>query len=205
VDVGITTNGTRLLPRLVALARAGLHRLHVSLMVEPLIEAGSGSGTWGVPPWLREICTICAERGIALRFNLPVPVDHFRAASRFMREMRTHAVDFKVFSMLPEGDCRNTIFPTDRLQEIVDEENRERALLDISARVLLRHHRVPAGLRCGTCADRDGCREQSHSLRVGSNLVLRPCLAARRWDVAIDDSQDLFDQMEQAALLALDY
>jgi hypothetical protein len=205
VDVGITTNGTRILSKLVDLAKAGLCRLHVSLMVEPLIEAGSGSGTWGVPPWLQEICTICRQNWVGLRLNLPVSVDHFQAASLFMREMRIYAVDFKVFSLLPEGDCRNAIFPADRLQEIVDEENRERALLDISSRVLLRHHRVPVGLRCGTCSARDQCKEQSHSLRVGSDRILRPCLATRRWDAAIDDSQDLVEQMERAALLALDY
>jgi hypothetical protein len=46
--------------------------------------------------------------------------------------------------------------------------------------------------------------EQSHSLRLGADLVLRPCLATRHWDAPLRASA-INESVTEAALLALDY
>jgi molybdenum cofactor biosynthesis enzyme MoaA len=204
-DVGITTNGVYLSSKITELASVGLNRLHVSLMVEPLQDAGTSPGEWGIPKWVERICEICASKGIALRFNLPVPRNHFHNASEFMARMRSHAAQLKVFSMLPEGACREEEFPIEFLRDIVNRENSERVTLGLDTRVELRDYRPPVGIRCRCCPDYGACKEQSHSLRVGSDKVLRPCLATRQWDISLGNLENLAEHIESATLFALDY
>jgi GTP 3',8-cyclase len=200
-DVGVTTNGTYLPQRLNALTEAGLHRLHVSLQTEPLEDAGTG-GHWGIPAWLMPTVERAAADTFRLRLNLPVPAGALATAERFLRLLTAQGVDVKVFSVLPEGDLRAEVYPLAALRAVVNRVNA--AQRSSSGRVLMRGFRAPSGLRCTTCADIDRCREQSHSLRLGADLVLRPCLATRAWDstLVIDD---LDASIRQAALLALDY
>ncbi len=51
-DVGITTNGTYLAPKLASLISAGLSRIHVSLQAEALCSNPSAE-QWSIPGWLR--------------------------------------------------------------------------------------------------------------------------------------------------------
>lgn len=204
-DVGVTTNGTYLPVRLDGLIEAGLHRLHVSLQTEPLEEAGA-NGEWGIPEWLLPTVERAATGAFSVRFNLPVPANCLPPAERFLGLLTARGVDVKVFSVLPEGDVKaDGKYPLGELEAIVERVNAANADLDgTRGTVFIRGFRPPAGLRCGSCPDRDRCMEQSHSLRLGADLELRPCLATRRWDSHLDGA-DLDGSITEAALLSLDY
>jgi GTP 3',8-cyclase len=202
-DVGVTTNGTYLPVRLDGLVAGGLTRLHVSLQTEPLIDAGK-PGEWGIPPWLMP--TVERARGGAfnLRLNLPVPADTLGEAEAFLHLLTAQGVDVKVFSVLPEGELREGAYPLEKLEAIVERVNGAQAATPGTGSVLLRGFRPPEGIRCTSCVDRDRCKEQSHSLRLGSDLTLRPCLATRAWDSRLDE-RDLGGSIREAALFSLDY
>jgi GTP 3',8-cyclase len=201
-DVGVTTNGVYLPVRIDSLLAAGLHRMHVSLQTESLIAAGTRDH-WGIPPWLAPTVRLASEERFRLRVNLPCPADTLEQAERFLYEVTTVGIDVKVFSVLPEGEVRDAPYPLADLEALVDRVNAD-AKGTGRGSVLLRGYRPPAGLRCGTCLDRDRCMEQSHSLRLGADLALRPCLATRYWDSPLQmDAPD--ESVREAALLALDY
>jgi GTP 3',8-cyclase len=204
-DVGVTTNGTFLPKRLDALVASGLHRLHVSLQTEPLHEAGT-DGEWGIPDWLLPTVERAAEGSFIVRFNLPVPADSLTKADSFLGLLTGKGIDVKVFSVLPEGDERDSDYPISELEAIVDSVNmRNSRIADrVTGHVYLRGFRPPTGLRCAQCRDISRCKEQSHSLRLGADLQLRPCLATRDWDSHLEGS-DIEESIRTAALLALDY
>ena len=56
-----------------------------------------------------------------------------------------------------------------------------------------------------TCEAYAGCKEQSRSLRLGADRVLRPCLASRKWDIAFVHPDSLGQNLSEAALLSIDY
>ena len=202
-DVGITTNGVLLLKRVDDVVAAGIVRIHLSLQVEPLREAGRRGG-WGVPPWLGPILDQAAEGRFILRLNLPVPADELGQARDFMRELSHYGCDLKVFSILPDAETPAAAYPVKLLAEVVECENQLRAEAGTRGRIQLRGYRAPTGIRCVTCQDYDKCKEQSHSLRLGSDRVLRPCLATRAWDMPLEED-DLLGRITEAALLSLDY
>jgi cyclic pyranopterin phosphate synthase len=202
-DVGITTNGTHLNLRLNELISAGLYRLHISLQQEALVEAGSAS-QWGVPAWLEQALDCAADNLFILRLNMPVMSDYIETAKFFLQEIAPYGCDVKVFSILPEADQTTSIDSVDDLLLMVDEENKRRISAGQKGKIHLRGYRPPTGIRCGTCADRDRCMEQSHSLRLGADRILRPCLASRAWDSFLLQN-DMYRQLEKAAFLALDY
>jgi len=203
-DVGVTTNGTHVLRRRNDLAKSGLTRMHLSLMEEPLRDAGV-PGTWGVPAWLEDIITFTNLEGIALRLNLPVPQNELRSAAQFLETMRAYQCDLKVFALLPSGTSTESQYPLRALQAVVEKENRGRAQVGLTSRVIVRDYLRPSGIRCSECGDRDSCKEASRSLRLGADGVLRPCLATRTWDARVIADRPLEAQLEDAALLALDY
>lgn len=203
-DVGVTTNGTYLPVRLGSLLDAGLHRLHVSLQTEPLEQAGSG-GEWGIPDWLMPTVKQAESGQFGVRFNLPVPADCLPKAEPFLVLLTARGINVKVFSVLPEGDFRDDDYPLAELEAIVARVNDFNAAIGGSTgTVFIRGFRPPVGLRCGRCPDVSRCKEQSHSLRLGADLQLRPCLATRGWD-SILSTGDPRSSIEEAALLALDY
>jgi GTP 3',8-cyclase len=204
LDVGVTTNGTFLPRRLDALVDAGLHRLHVSLQSESLRAAGKG-GEWGIPSWLHPTVEKSQASGLGVRFNLPVPAGSFPQAERFLHLLTSHRIDVKVFSVLPEGLAREETYPLELLEDLVDRVNaHNRGVAQERGVVLIRGYRPPSGIRCTTCADKDNCKEQSHSLRLGADLRLRPCLATRAWDS--DLPVDGIDAaVREAAMFSLDY
>jgi len=199
VDVGITTNGTFLEAHLASLVAAGVSRVHVSLQTESLILAGDGEN-WGVPDWLAPTLERAAQGAFSLRLNLPVPANDLVRAERFLDELRC---DIKAFSILPEGEAKEDTYPSDALAALVARVNSRRAEQMLPGQVFVRGYRPPAGIRCPSCANRTRCKEQSHSLRLGADLVLRPCLATRDWDIPFEEPVDV--ALESAALLALDY
>lgn len=202
-DVGVTTNGTMLNHRLDGMLAAGISRIHVSLQTESLIEAGSKE-EWGIPDWLAPTLEAANQGHYALRLNLPVPADCLAMANGFLDLMMGVNADLKVFSVLPEGNTRLEPYPLDALQQMTDQANARREAAGVTTRVLLRGFRPPSGIRCPTCSERHRCKEQSHSLRLGADLILRPCLASREWDALLDTAQRE-SSISQAALLALDY
>jgi len=201
-DVGITTNGTFLEKHLDSLVQNRLTRLHISLQVEPLEMAGK-NGVWGVPEWLISALDLAAKRAFLLRLNLPVPSNSLPKAKGFLEELAPYGCDIKTFSILPEGATRNGLYPLEELIEIVEVENRRRSEAGQIGTVQLRGYRPPTGIRCRTCPDQSRCKEQSHSLRLGADRMLRPCLATRAWDSVLEGSFE--PQIRNATLLALDY
>jgi cyclic pyranopterin phosphate synthase len=203
-DVGVTTNGTYLPQRLNGLLHSGLSRLHVSLQAESLDEAG-GDGKWGLPDWLQWTVERTQGTGVNVRFNLPVHTDRLVQAEPFLDLLTSRGIDVKVFSVLPEGQVRSEDYPLEQLEAVVDRVNtRSDAMGGAEGRAFIRGFLPPSGLRCGTCGDRSRCKEQSHSLRLGADLRLRPCLATRTWDSDFSHS-DPDSSIREAALLALDY
>jgi molybdenum cofactor biosynthesis enzyme MoaA len=206
-DVGVTTNGSLLTRRLDGLARAGLHRLHISLQRESLI-AHEADAVWRLPTWLQSVVDFCSDRGIALKLNLPVAAPDLGAAERFLHDTRVMPFGLSIFSILPESDEPAEVRQAylTRLVEIVRAEDESRGALsaDRIGKVSLRSYRKPTGMRCVSCSSVANCTEQSRSLRLGVDYMLRPCLATRDWDMPLRPDHARSD-MYDAALLALDY
>lgn len=202
-DVGVTTNGTYLPQRLDDLMAGGLARMHVSLQTEPLVEAGTAQA-WGIPPWLMPTVERAATGAFTLRLNLPVPADELGRTETFLYLLTRKGVNVKVFSVLPEGEMREDNYPLADLEALVERVNEENSAVDGAGEVLLRGFRPPTGIRCSSCPDLARCKEQSHSLRLGADLMLRPCLATRDWDIRLNMDR-LDEELTEAALLALDY
>lgn len=203
-DVGVTTNGTYLPVRLDSLVEAGLRRLHVSLQTGPLEEAGR-NGAWGIPDWLMPTVERAASGSFNLRFNLPVPAHCLSQAEDFLAQLISRGIDVKVFSVLPEGDLREEDYPVAQLERMVERLNTVSGeVTGAKGIVFIRGFRPPAGIRCSSCRAASYCKEQSHSLRLGADLRLRPCLASREWDSQLPIS-DPESSIAEAALLALDY
>lgn len=202
-DVGITTNGTLLEKKADEILSAGISRLHVSLQVEPLRDAGK-NGDWGAPAWLDSLLKRASAGSFILQLNMPVPHDEISQAEAFLRLDTLASVELKVFAVLPEGVTRAVIYPVAELGRIVDVANSYREGLGHSGRVTLRGFDAPTGVRCPQCPDRASCKEQSRSLRMGADGVLRPCLATRKWD-SETSGFDMNEKMAEAALLSIDY
>jgi len=202
-DVGVTTNGTFLQAKLPELLAGGIHRIHVSLQTESLIEAGTG-GAWGIPDFLAPTLQHAREGAFKLRLNLPVPADSLPASEAFLEALIPYGCDIQAFSILPEGETAADPFPIEELEAVVARSNGRRRERGSQARVLLRGFRPPTGIRCPTCLDHARCKEQSHSLRLGTDNILKPCLATRFWDTELDHD-DLDGSIRELALLALDY
>lgn len=201
-DVGVTTNGTYIDQKLDRLIEAGITRIHISLQAEALRDSGSTT-TWGVPVWLKRVLVLASNNLFILRLNLPVPSNELKQAKAFLSEMALFGNDIQVFSILPSSSD-SASYPLDLLELIVREENHRRHVHRQRGSVTMRGYRPPTGFRCTTCSSYKLCREQSHSLRLGADHILRPCLATRQWDIPATNEY-LDSQMRQAALLALDY
>lgn len=202
-DVGITTNGTYLMRELDNLIDAGITRIHVSLQTESLIEA-SNEKTWGIPHWLVPTIERANTGAFTLRLNLPVPAHNMKETEGFLQLLEKYRCDIKVFSVLPEGEISDLTYPLDELKALVRRVNDRRRDDPLSGEVLLRGFRPPAGIRCLLCEDKARCKEQSHSLRLGADLMLRPCLASRAWDIPLRLEPEN-ETLSESALLALDY
>lgn len=202
-DVGVTTNGTMLVPKLPGLIDAGTSRIHVSLQEESLARHENAS-SWEVPSWLGSTLNEASKGRFLLRLNLPVPRAAIRLAADFLRRISIFGCDVKVFAILPEGAECGSDYPLAELASMVSEENRRRLAAGERGEIVLRDFRSPQGLRCPSCLARSRCKEQSHSLRLGVDRILRPCLATRRWDSALSNLKN-FSQLRDAAILALDY
>jgi molybdenum cofactor biosynthesis enzyme MoaA len=205
-DVGVTTNGTFLTKRLDGLVAAGLRRLHVSLQAESLTEGDSAE--WTTPDWLIPTVEAAASGAFKLRLNLPVPADSLGEAERFLGRLTACGISVKVFSLLPEGAVSGHSYPIRDLEEMVQHLNLTNKEFEGAGRIELRGFRSSAGFRCTWCRDEARCKEQSHSLRLGADLVLRPCLATRDWDLRLDwpsEHRSLVAALSDQALLALDY
>jgi cyclic pyranopterin phosphate synthase len=202
-DVGVTTNGVLIQERLPSLLDSGITRIHISLQAEELERWGTAQA-WGTPQWLAPVLSLAADGRFRLRLNLPVPAEALDKAFRFLRALAPFGCDVKVFSILPEGSTSAQPYPLERLRFAVEEENQVRLAQGERGQILLREYREPSGFRCATCEDRHRCKESSHSLRLGADRILRPCLATRRWDTPLTED-NMEQQIQEAALLAIDY
>jgi GTP 3',8-cyclase len=200
-DVGITTNGTMLPERISSLIFAGLKRIHISLQTEMLESNGSD---WQLPDWLEEVIRHCEDCSITTRLNLPVPANRLDHAADFLRRTENFLFDINVFTILPAPD--DPPYPRQHLMDMIARENAIRTTDPGSrGKVLVRGYRESSGIRCGDCEAREQCLEESRSLRLGVDKVIRPCLASRRWDIPLTDDL-LFDELVYVAtLLATDF
>jgi GTP 3',8-cyclase len=202
-DVGITTNGTYLPTKLASLVASGLSRIHISLQSEAL-RSQPDADCWTIPSWLDPVLELGRGGVLKVRLNLPVPNSDLEIARAFLIELAPFNCDVNLFSILPQnGHAAGSNSSVDLEKLAADENERRRSHL-IDGRILVRGYRPPTGIRCTDCVDRDSCREQSHSLRLGADSVLRPCLATRRWDISITD-ENLRSGLKAASVLALDY
>ena len=198
-DVGITTNGSLLHHRLPRILGRGLNRLHISLQAESLTEGTSPH--WRMPKWLCASLDALQKDGVSVRLNIPIAADLFDRARPFLQDLLAAGLSAKVFSILPHTAAAE--YPMHHLVELVWNANACRPA-GSKAAITLRDYAGPRGLRCPTCHDRARCAESSRSLRLGSDLVLRPCLATRAWDRPWDKNvQD--DAFSDSAYMALDW
>jgi molybdenum cofactor biosynthesis enzyme MoaA len=200
-DVGITTNGTYLPKRLDELIAVGLYRIHVSLQAEALRSQNSLG--WLVPSWLMPVLQLGRQNVLKVRLNLPVLLSDLPLARDFLVELSEFGCDVSMFSILPHGTAACD-YPTSALDDLAVQENTRRMARRTPGQVFVRGYRAPTGLRCAACAQKSACKEQSHSLRLGADRVLRPCLATRKWDIDTADL-NLHRAIELGTLLALDY
>jgi molybdenum cofactor biosynthesis enzyme MoaA len=203
-DVGVTTNGTYLERKLTSIVRAGLRRIHISLQAESLCDP-SGVKRWIIPGWLAPVLDLGREGVLNVRLNLPVPLQDLSLAREFLKELSPFQCGVNLFSILPKSECAIESRGDKALKELAVEENSRRELNSIAGKIIVRGYRAPTGIRCASCAEQKMCREQSHSLRLGVDRTLRPCLATRQWDIRSMDENDLGADIEAASLLALDY
>ena len=201
-DVGVTTNGTFLPKKLDGIVSAGLSRIHISLQAEALCPAGHAS--WVVPNWLGRVLDLSRGGTIKVRLNIPVQPAHLKLVKAFLCELSPFGCDVNLFSILPQTTSDSEVPSTHSLEQLAAEENVRRSVEGAKGKILVRGYRHPNGLRCATCDARSHCKEQSHSLRLGVDRVLHPCLATRKWDIKVTET-GLCDEMERATLLALDY
>lgn len=198
-EVGMTTNGVRLADRLPSILEAGVTRLHISIQRESL---DSPSGDWRVPAWLSPTIGTAVSAGVRVQINLPVAVEDADLASAFLLRPEAFAFDWKVFALLPHGSATSS--DDEALPAMVRDVQSERVRLGASGSVFIRGYLPPAGVRCRTCSEISRCKEQSRSLRLGVDGMLRPCLATREWDrpFRLEEPQQ---SIREAAVLALDF
>lgn len=198
-EVGMTTNGVRLADRLASIVGAGITRLHISIQRESL---NSASGEWRVPAWLAPTIGIAVGAAVRVQINLPVAVEDAELASAFLLKPETFAYDWKVFALLPHGSTTSNDDET--LPAMVRDVQSERVRMGAPGSVFIRGYLPPAGVRCGSCSEISRCKEQSRSLRLGVDGVLRPCLATREWDRPFNLEEPELS-IREAAVLALDF
>jgi molybdenum cofactor biosynthesis enzyme MoaA len=198
-EVGMTTNGVRLADRLKDIVEAGITRLHISVQRESL---DSPTGEWRVPEWLSPTIGVAVHASVRVQINLPVAAEDAGLASTFLLRPDTFAYDWKVFALLPHGST--TSADDGVLPAMVREADSERARLGARGSVFIRGYLPPAGIRCRSCSEISRCKEQSRSLRLGVDGMLRPCLATREWDrpFRINEPES---SIREAAILALDF
>ncbi len=204
-DIGITTNGFKIVDLFSSLMQSGLKRIHLSLQVEDLIKSGSSS-RWGVPSYLRFLLSRTEDSQFKFRINLPAPLDNLDQIKLFLEDLAIYRCDINVFSILPNFDKLETIhYDLDILKGVVSEANKFRTDREVDAKVFMRDFVEPSGIRCKTCDELGRCKEKSHSLRLGSDNILRPCLASREWDIPLNANSEFSENLRRATLLALDY
>jgi molybdenum cofactor biosynthesis enzyme MoaA len=201
-DVGVTTNGTHLGRRAASLLDAGISRVHVSLQAETLEQANSSE--WAVPDALRTAADALAAEGVTVRFNVPVAEHSVAKAAAFLRRTRESAWRFNLFALLPSrGDAGPHQSYVHELRRVADEASTGWVAGD-ETRVVVRGYHYPQGVRCSACSDRVRCTEQSRSLRLGVDEVLRPCLATRAWDLPPAHAP-FGERVRAATLLSIDW
>jgi len=200
-DVGITTNGTRLTPSMITgLASAGLTRVHLSMQLESLVIDNYYSG---IPAWLMTVAETCKSSNILLRINLPVVMSAFDSCAQAASDLSANGCALKLFAVLPHRSPVDKADAFRRLLELKDEIDTQGTGRKVD-QITVRGYTEPAGFRCPSCPDFQRCTEQSRSLRLGADAVLRPCLASRKWDIPTTTSS-IREDIRLATLLSLDY
>jgi GTP 3',8-cyclase len=203
-DVGVTTNGTYLSVRADDLLSAEVTRVHVSLQRETLTQSALD---WTVPPDLDVALHRLVDQGAIVRLNLPVAPEDVLLAGAFLSRADSRQRGFNLFTLLRDGKATSDTESEylANLQNLAASENVARdAPSGSPRRVNVRDYYFPTGLRCSSCSARSRCTEQSRSLRLGVDMVLRPCLASREWDFPLVDS-DRRAALRAAALLSVDW
>lgn len=200
-DVGVTTNGELLLKRIDQLMLNGISRIHVSLQSETLSKAGD-KNSWGIPTWLQPILKFARQGVFRLRLNLPVLSTDLKKAERLLPTVLS-SCDVRVFSILPQVSPKSSS-SFEVIHEMVNRVQEIAIANGLTGQVFLRGYKEPTGIRCQSCESINLCKEQSHSLRLGADHILRPCLISRNWDLPCPETY-MFPTIYNATLLALDY
>lgn len=202
-DVGITTNGILLKKFIKHLSEAGITRIHISLQVESL-TGKNGNDRWKVPHWLEPILEYSKKEAFILRLNLPVPHNKLKEAMMFLKEIAPFQCSIKLLSVLPSNKDQQFSYPLKEIAEIARAENMRRQKNGCQGIISVREYFPPSGIRCQSCPSYRSCQEMSRSLRLGSDGILRPCLATRRWDSPLHE-KNMLESIEEAALFAIDF
>ncbi len=201
--VGITTNGTLLHKHYTDLVDAKISRVHISLQSATLELATPDR--WSIPEHISVPARALANSGAVVRYTLPVASGSLMLAEEFLEYACELGFTYNLFALLPatgNGNERVDTYLTflENLAERINTKTQSRN----GPVVVVRTYTRPNGLRCGTCPDRVNCKEQSRSLRLGVDEVLRPCLASRLWDIPLN-GQSLEQRVWQASVLATDW
>lgn len=200
-DVGITTNGSLLTDRISSLLSAGLSRMHLSLQREALTSQHSSK--WTIPNWLFSVLEKCSDAGVIVRLNIPVEPSEIDSARDFIARSDQINCDMLLFSLLPNSHLKDRQQYINELKAVCQSENKCRGNQAVS-HVHAREYFKPSGIRCDYCNAKAFCAESSRSLRVGVDMMLRPCLASRFWDMPISRI-DSREKLLMATLFALDF
>ena len=202
-DVGITTNGYFLPKKIGILLENRIKRIHISLVSKSLLKAGR-NGLWGIPAWLYSVLDYANIEQFDLRINLPIPPINETYAESFIIQLLKKGANVGVFPILPVPNNNFNQKSNGSLKALVESLNLKSIEEEWKGSVFYRNYLSPKGLRCSTCDDYENCKENSHSLRLGADKILRPCLASRMWDIQCDEN-DMKSTILKAAYFAIDY
>jgi len=200
-DVGITSNGVFLGSKIDDLISVGVSRIHISIGM----EAAQGRSDEAIPSTTNLLIALlkASARGINVRVNLPVLETVGDETLEFIENVLTSGCDVELFEILPISNVSRN-HQVDMSKVLKRVQRVKRSSSGIKGRLIFRPYLAPKGLRCKVCDAALLCREKSRSLRLGADGFLRPCLASRRWDMALTQDQ-LEIQIERAAVFAIDY
>jgi len=194
-DVGITTNGIILKSHFFNLMKAGINRIHVSIPPH-LFKKNNEMESLNYLNDLIEIHREAMGNDIKVRINLPLSKELLKNDNMIYKIMYTK-IPIMLLTLLDYSKNQiNEQYEDNILKAFCVGYNHDN--------VSIRSYFTPNGIRCKQCDKFAVCREQSRSLRLGVDNILRPCLSSREWDIKISNN-DLYGSLKTATALALDY
>jgi molybdenum cofactor biosynthesis enzyme MoaA len=201
-DIGITTNGILLNENITKIYEAGLNRLHITLNINDFIKYKS----FYIPIFLENAMNyVNASNKIRLFINIPIFMEDEEIIIPLLRFLSKYHLKIRLFKTLPNNTTYEKQITDEKLLEIILNENSKRENInDVVFKQYIRKNFEPQGDKCKNCEFISMCKESSLSLRLGSDLTLRPCLLNRKWDVKLNEN-NIISALKKAIYLTLDY